>query len=66
MVDENVPYEAETKENLCFHETPTELLPEYEEIFRRLNTPWLHNEMKSIARKKSFDSKKENLQRTIK
>ena len=30
MVDENVPYEGETKENLIFPETPTELLPEDE------------------------------------
>ena len=36
MVDENVPCETETKENLSFHETPTELLPKDEEIYRRL------------------------------
>ena len=47
MVDENVPCEIETKENLSFHETPTRLLPEDEEIYRRLNIPWIPNEMQS-------------------
>ena len=66
MVDENVPYETETKENLSFHETPTELLPEDEEIYRRLNIPWLPKEVQSTAGNKAFDSEKENLQRTVK
>ena len=61
MVDENVLGENETKENLIFHETPTELLPEDEEIYRRLNIPWLPNEMQSTAGNKAFDSEKENL-----
>ena len=30
MVDESVLGETETRENLSFHETPTELLPEDE------------------------------------
>ena len=58
MVDENVPCETETKEILSFHETPTELLPEDEEIYRRLNIPWLPNEMQSTAGNKEFDSEK--------
>ena len=49
MVEENVPCEAETKENLIFHETHTELLPKDEEIFRRLKIPWLPNEMQSTT-----------------
>ena len=51
MVDENVPCEAETKENLSSPETPTELLPEDEEIYRRLNIPWLPKEMQKHSRK---------------
>ena len=66
IIDENVLGETETKENLIFHEIPTELLPEDEEIYRRLNIPWLPNEMQSIVGNKAFDSEKENLQRTIK
>ena len=56
MVEENVPCEAETEENLSFPETPTELLLEDEEIYRRLNIPWLPNEMQSTAGNKAFDS----------
>ena len=66
MVDENVPCEAEIEENLSFPKTPIELLPEDEEIYRRLNIPWLPNEMQSTAGNKAFDSEKENLQRTVK
>ena len=66
MVDENVSGETETKENLSFHETPIELLPEDEQIYGRLNIPWLPNDMQSTAGNKAFDSEKENLQRTIK
>ena len=58
MVEENVPCEAETEENLSFPETPTELLPEDEEIYRRLNIPWLPNEMQSTTGNKAFDSEK--------
>ena len=66
MVEDNVPCEAETKENLSFPETPTKLLLEDEEIYKRLNIPWLPNEMQTTAGNKAFDSKKENLQRSVK
>ena len=65
MVEENVPCEAETEENLSFPETPTKLLPEDEEIYNILNIPWLPNEMQSTSGNKAFDSEKENLQRTV-
>ena len=55
MVDENVSCEAETKENISSPETPTELLPEDKEINKRLNIPWLPNEMQSTIRNKAFD-----------
>ena len=64
MVDENVPGETEIQENLSFHDTPTELLPGDEEIYRRLNIPWLPNELQSTTGSKAVDSEKENLQRT--
>ena len=66
MVEENVPCEAETEENLSFPGNPTELLPEDEEIYKILNIPWLLNEMQTTARNKAFDSEKENLQRSVK
>ena len=66
LIDENVPSENDTQENLSFHETTTELLPEVEEIYKRLNIPWLPHEMQSTTGNKAFDSEKENLQRTIK
>ena len=66
IIDENVPSEVENKENLIFPETPTELLPEDEEIYKRLNIPWIPNEMQTTAGNKAFDSEKENLQRSVK
>ena len=61
MVEENVPCEAETEENLSFPETPTELLLEDEEIYRRLNIPSLPKKMQSTTGNKEFDLEKENL-----
>ena len=66
MVEEKVPCKAESEEHLGFPRTPTELLQEDEEIYRRLNIPWLPNEMQTTVGNKSFDSEKENLQRSIK
>ena len=66
MVEEEVPCEDETEENLSFPETPTELLPEDEEIYKRLNIPWFPNEMQTKAGNKAFDLEKENLQRSVK
>ena len=42
------------------------MLPEDEEIFRKLNIPWLPSELQSTTGSKAFDSEKENLQRAIK
>ena len=44
-----------------FHDTSTELMPEDEEIFIRLNIPWLPNELQSTTGNKAFDLEKENL-----
>ena len=66
MVEEKVPCEAETEENLSFPETPTELFPEDEEIYKRLNIPWHPNEMQTTTGNKTFYSETENLQRSVK
>ena len=58
MVEEKVPCKAESEEHLGFPVTRTELLQEDEEIYRRLNIPWLPNEMQTSAGNKSFDSEK--------
>ena len=42
------------------------MLPEDEEIFRKLNIPWLPSELQNTTGSKAFDSEKENLKRTIK
>ena len=66
LINENAPAKTDNQENPSFHDTSTELLPKDEEIFRKLNIPWLPNELQSTTGSKAFDSEKENLQRTIK
>ena len=58
MVEEKVPGKPESEEHLGFLETPTELFPEDEEIYKRLNIPWLPNEMQTIVGNKTFNSEK--------
>jgi len=65
-MDEDAPAETDNQENPSVHDTSTELLPEDEEIFRKLNIPWLPSELQSTTGSKAFDSKKKNLQRAIK
>ena len=66
LMDENAPAETDNQENPSVHDIPTELLLEDEEIFRKLNIPWLPSELQNTTAGKAFDSEKENLQRTIK
>ena len=66
MVEEKVPCKAESEEHLGFPKTPTELLPEDEEIYKRLNIPWLPNERQTIEGNETFDLEKENLQISVK
>ena len=66
MVEEKVQCKAESEEHLRFPGTSTKLMEEDEEIYRRLNIPWIPNEMQTIVGDKCIDSKKENLQRSIK
>ena len=66
LMDEIAPSETYNQENPSVHDIPTELLPEDEEIFRKLNIPWLPSELQNTTGSKEFDSEKENLQRAIK
>ena len=66
LIDENAPAETDNQENPSVHDTSTKLLPEDEEIFKKLNIPWLPSELQSTTGSKAFDSEKENLQRAIK
>ena len=58
MVEEKVLCKFESEEHLGFFGTPAKLLQEDEEIYRRLNIPWLPNEMQTTAGIKSFDLEK--------
>ena len=66
LMDENAPNETDNQENPSVHGVSIELLHEDEDIFRKLNIPWLSSEIQNTAGGKSFDSDKENLQKTIK
>ena len=48
------------------HGVSSEMLPEDEDIFRKLDIPWLPSEIQDTTTGKDFDSDMENLQRTIK
>ena len=65
LMDEIAPTETVNKENPSVHGVSTELFPEDEDIFRKLNIPWLPSELQHTARGKAFESDKENMQRTI-
>ena len=54
MIDENALVEPNNQENPSFHDTSTELLPEDEEIFRKLNIPWLPIELQKYNRKQGI------------
>ena len=43
-MDENAPDETYNQENPSVHGVSTEFLPEDEDIFRKLNIPWLPSE----------------------
>ena len=66
LMDENAPDGTNNQENLSVHGVYTGLLPEDEDIFRKLNIPWLPSELQNTIGGKALDSEKEKLQRTIK
>ena len=66
LIDETTPTEAANQENPMVHGVSSELFPEDEDIFRKLDIPWLPSEIQDTTTRKAFDSDMENLQRTIK
>ena len=65
-MDESTAAEGVSQENPIVHGVSSRLLQEDEDIFRRLDIPWLPSEMQDTTTGKDFDSERENLQRTIK
>ena len=65
LMDKSTPTETVSQENPIVHGVSSRLLQEDEEIFRRLDIPWLPGEIQDTTIGKDFDSEKENLQRTI-
>ena len=65
-MDETAPDETDNQENISVPGVSTELLHEEEDIFRKLNIPWLPSELQDTTIGEAFDSEKENLQKTIK
>ena len=59
LMDENAPTETNNQENPSVHDASAELLLEDEEIFRKLNIPWLPSELQNTTGSKAFDSKGE-------
>ena len=49
IIEEKVLCKAKSEEHLGFPGTPIELFQEDEEIYRRLNIPWLPNEMQTMT-----------------
>ena len=60
------PTESINEENPTVRGISSKLLSDDEDIFRRLDIPWLPSEMQDTTIGKDFDSERENLQRTIK
>ena len=66
LLDKNEPDEIGTQEIPSLPGVYTKVLHEDEDIFRKLDIPWLPSEIHDTTTGKAFDSEKENLQRTIK
>ena len=66
MIEETTPTEAANQESPMVHGVSSDLFPEDEDIFGKLDIPWLSSEMQDTIAGKVFDSDKQNLQRTIK
>ena len=65
-VIEGVQCNVEVEEHLEIYVTFIELMKEDEEIYKKLKIPWALEGMQPISEDKCIDSKKENLQRSIK
>ena len=54
LMDENAPAKTDNQENPSVHDISIELLPEDEEIFRKLNIPWLPSEIQNTTGKQGI------------
>ena len=54
-MDEIPPTKIVNQENPSVHGVSTKLLPEDEDIFRKLNIPWLPSELQNTTGGKAFD-----------
>ena len=61
LIDEIAPTETVNQENPSIHGVSLELLQEDEDIFRKLDMPWLPSEIQDTTTGKDFDSEKENM-----
>ena len=65
-VIKEVQCKVEAEEHPEIPMTFIEHMKEDEEIYKKLNIPWIPKAMQSILEGKCIDSKKENMQRSIK
>ena len=66
LIEEATPTEAVNQENPMVHGVSSDPFPNGEDIFIKLDIPWLPSDMQDTTAGKVFDSEKQNLQRTIK
>ena len=66
LMDENALDKTDTQEIPSVPSVSTRLLQEDEDIFRKLDIPWLPSEIHDTTTGKAFDSEKQNMQKTIK
>ena len=61
LIDEATPAEAASQENPSIPDISANLLQEDEDIFRKLNIPWMPSDAQETITGRPFDSEKENL-----
>ena len=61
LMDKSTPTVVASQESPIVHGVSSRLLQEDEDIFRRLDIPWLPSEMQDTTTGKAFDSERENL-----
>ena len=57
--------EVTGEENPSIVDTPTDLLIEEAEIFKKLDIPWIPDDEQDLSTDKPFESDRENLQKTV-
>ena len=66
LKDEVIPKEADILEDPNIPDISANLLQEDEDIFRKLNIPWMPSDAQETITGRPFDSEREYMQRTIK